>query len=279
MLVQFLSHMDFCREIHDHEVLQLLCPQEHLPPTENISECFLFFSGLVSLKAPSGVWETTPQFTQLCGWMMQCCEAGQFLTSQFIQVLLLRIAFSCALAPDTPESSDLPVLQRKCFIWRNGILWGSREGVQALVEIRDPPQNKEVVVMLRCWSGQEMECARLRSTIIQMVLGAKEKLCPKVPMKEFLLRPSQVREYPLRSPAVQDLISIRKVSKAVVAGSHGVVGLNIEPVNLKELILVEPYANLKADILQQLFIREKKVISDKFLYEIAEHIYDKKDIC
>ena len=277
MLVQFLSHLEFCREIHDREVLELLCPGEHLPPTENTSERFLFFSGLVSLKAPSGVWVTNPQFPQLCGWMLQCCEAGQFLTSQFIQVLLLRIAFSCALAPDTPGTGDLPVLLRKCSIWKNGIYWGSRKGVEALVEIRDPPQNKEVVVMLRCWSGQEVECAHLRSTIIQMVLGAKKKLCPKVPTKEFL-HPSQVREYPLKSPAEQDLINIREVARAVVEGDRGAVGSNGRPVDLKELLFVEPYANLKADILQEVFIGETKVVSDRFLYAIAELIYYKKDL-
>ena len=278
MLVEFLSHLGFCREIHDREVLQLLCPGEHLSPTENTSERFLFFSGLVSLKVPSCVWETNPQFPQLCGWMLQCCEAGQFLTSQFTQVFLSRIAFSCALAPDTPGSNDLPVLVRKCFIWKNGISWGSRKGVEALVEIRDPPQYKEVVVMLRCWSGQEVECARQRSTIIQMVLGAKEKLCPKVPTKEFLLHPSQVREYPLKSPAEQDLISIEEVSRAVVEGDPGAIGSNNRPIDLKELLLVEPYANLKADILQQLFNGETKVVSDKFLYAIAELIDYKKGL-
>ena len=279
MLVQFLSRFEFCREIHDREVLQLLCPGEHLPPTENTSERFLFFPGLVSLKAPSGVWETNPQFPQLCGWMLQCCEAGQFLTSQFIQVLLLRIAFSCALASDTPGSSDLPVLLRKCFIWKNGIYWGSREGVEALVEIRYPPQNKEVVVMLRCMSGQEVECAHLRSTIIQMVLLAKQQFCSRVPTKEFLLHPSQVREYPLKSPAEQDLISIRDVSRAVVEGKPGVVGSNGRSVDMKELLLVEPYANLKADILQQLFIGEtKEIVSNRFLYAMSELIYRKKDL-
>ena len=188
MLVQFLTQLEFCLEINDHEVIQLLCPEEHLPPTETTSERFLLFSGLISLKAPSGAWETNPQ---LCGWLLQCCEAGQFLTSQFIQVLLLCIAFSCALDPDTPGSDDLPVLLRKCSIWKNAIYWGSRKGVEALVEIRNPPQNKEVALMIRCVSGKEVESACLRFTIIQMVLGAKEKLCPKVSTKEFLLNLSQ----------------------------------------------------------------------------------------
>ena len=280
MLVEFLSHLGFCREIHDREVLRLLCPGEHLSPTENTSERFLFFSGLVSLKAPSAVWkiEKNPQFPQFCGWMLQCCVAGQFLTSQFTQVFLSRIAFSCALAPDTPGSNDLPVLLRKCFIWKNGISWGSRKGVEALVEIRYPPQYKEVVVMLRCWSGQEVECARQRSTIIQMVLEAKEKLCPKVSTQEFLLHPSQVMEYPLKSPAEQDLISIREVSRAVVEGDPGAIGSNNRPLDLKELLLVEPYANLNADILQQLFNGGTKVVSDKFLYAIAELIDYKKGL-
>ena len=274
MLVQFLSYLEFCCEIHDHEVLKVLCPEEHcLSPA---SERFLFFSGLVRLKAPVGVWVANPQFPQLFGWMLQCCEAGQFLTSQFIQVLLLRIAFSCALY--TPGSSDIPVLRRKCSIWKNGIYWGSREGVEALVEIRDPPQNKEVVVMLHCGSGKEVEFARLRSTIMKMVLGAKEKLCPSVPAKEFFLHPSQVREYPLKSPAEQDLISIGEVSRAVVDGAAGVVGSNGRFVDLKELLLFEPYANLRADNLQQLFSKEANDVSDKFLYAIAEQIYKKKEL-
>ena len=84
-----------------------------------------------------------------------------------------------------------------------------------------------------------------------MVLGAKEKLCPKVPTKEFLLHPSQVREYPLKSPAEQDLISIREVSGAVVEGKPGVVGSNGRSVDLKELLLVEHVLLLNTiDVLQ-----------------------------
>ena len=277
MLVQFLSYFDFCREICDLKVLQLIDP-DITPHSETTCERYLFFSGLMSLEVPISVWEADPQFPQLCGWMLQCCEAEQLFTSQFLQVLLLRTAFSCALALDAPGSSDHPVLHRRCSIWKNGIFWGSRKGVEALVKIRDPPQNKEVVVMLRCKSGQEVECARLRSTIIQTVLEVKKKLCLKVPTREFLLHPSQVRKYPLKSPAEQDLISIREVSRAVVEGEMCVVGSNGRSIDMKELLLVEPYANLGVDILQQLFSGETNVISDKQLRDIAEQIHYKKDI-
>ena len=250
MLVQFLSHLEFCREVHDVEVVRSLCSGKHLPQTDQKSERFLFFSGLVSVKPPDGVWDSNPQFPLLCGWMLQCCKDDQFFTSQFTQVLLLRIA---SLAPDNSDSIDLPLLLRKCHIWKSGIKWASRKGVEALVKIRDPPQNKEVVVMLRCWSGQEVECACIRSSIIQIVMKVKRKLCPLIPAEEFILHPCQVKEYP---SAKQGLISMIEVSRAIEEGAPGVVNSNVTCVDLKELLLFEPYANITADILQQLFSGE-----------------------
>ena len=46
------------------------------------------------------------------------------------------------------------------------------------------------------------------------------------------------------------------------------------------LLLVEPYADLREGILQQLFSGDtpQKTISDRFFYAIAEHIHYKKDL-
>ena len=276
MLVEFLCYFQFCCEVKDHEIVQLINPK-HIQQSETAHERYLFFPALVRLDAPSGVWETNSDFPSLCGWMLQCCEAGQFLTSQFLQVLLLCTAFSYSLVPDTP--SDLPVIQRKCSIWKNGIYWGSRKGVEALVEIRDPPINKEVVVMLRCMPDREVKFAHLRSSIIKMVLEVKEKLCPLVSTTDFFLHPSQVREYPFRFPAEQELINIREVSTAIVEGEDCVVSAGGCSIDLNKLLLFEPYTSLGTDILQQLFSGEtKKIVSDRFLYAIADRIYHKKDI-
>ena len=268
MLVQVLSYLEFCREICDHNALQLI-NQDHSPQSETFNGRYLFFSGLVRMEAPTSIWKTNPQFP-LCGWLLQCCEAGQFLTSQFLQVLLLRLAFSCAMAPD--ESKN-PFLQRKCSIWKNGIYWGSQKGVEALVEIRDPPNNTEVVVMLQCMSGQEVECARLCSTIIQMVLEAIEKFCPKIPTKEFLLHHSQVN-YPFNSPAERDLFGIRGVSRAVLGGEPCVVGSNGKPTKLEDVLLFEPYHCLGEENIRELFDEQdpafSEVVSDYFLHKLAD---------
>ena len=269
MLVQVLCYLEFCCEIHDHNVLQLI-NQHHSPRSETTDKRYLFFSVLVRKEAPTGIWETNPQFPHLCGWLLQCCESGQFLTSQFLQVLLLRLAFYCAMAPDV--SSNLPFLQRKCSIWKNGIYWGSRKGVEAIVEIRDPPNNTEVVVMLRCMSGQEVECARLCSTVIQMVLKAKEKCCHKIPTNKFLLHHSQVN-YPFNSPAQQDLFDIKEVSRAVLGGEPCVVGSNGNTTKLEDVLLFEPYHCLGEENIRELFDEQdsafSEVVSDSFLHKLA----------
>ena len=275
VLVQVLCYLEFCHEIHDHEVLQLI-NQDHSPQSETTNERYLFFSGLVRVKAPTGIWETNPQFPHLCGWLLQCCEAGQFLTSQFLQVLLLRLAFSCAMAPDV--SSNLPFLQRKCSIWKNGIYWGSQKGVEALVEIRNPPNNTDVVVMLRCMSGQEVECACLCSTVIQMVLKVKEKFCPKIPTNEFLLHHSQVN-YPFNSPAEKDLFGIIGVSKAVFGGELCFVGSTGNTTILESILLFEPYHCLGEDNIRELFDEQdpafSEVASDSLLYRMAKFTHKK----
>ena len=279
MLVQLLSQLEFCCEILDHEVLQLvsqdLSPQNEIEDPSN--EHYLFFPGLISTDVPSCVWEAKSHFSQFCGWMLQCCEAGHLLTSQFLQVVLLRLAFSCALAPDDLRRDDHTVLKRKCSIWKNGIYWGTRNGVEALVEIRDPPQHRQVVVMLRCVSGHEVDCAHLRSTIIKTVLKVKKNLCHKVSTEEFFLQPSQVMEYPFKTPAKEDLLSIREVSRAVVEGGSSIVDSSGRSVILSDILFVEPYAHLGEDILQNLFSKGMETIPDKILYSIAASIYNKED--
>ena len=240
MLVLFLSHFEFCCEIQDLEVLQLI-NQDHCPQGETTGlsthERYFFFPGLVSLEVPDGVWSPDPQFPHHCGWILQCCDPGKYLTSQFLQALLLRIAFSCALAPDrdAPGSS---MLQRKCMFWKNGIYWRNRKGVKALVEIRNPPQIREVVVMLCCLADRERECAHLRSTVIQIALRAKEQFCASVQTKQFFIHPSLLKEYPFECDrAEHGLVSVTEVEKAIAEGDQLVINNALEQIELKQLLI------------------------------------------
>ena len=121
--------------------------------------------------------------------MLQCNQPEHFFLPRFLHVLLLRLAFSFALSPDTPDcDSGLPVIQKKCSVWKNGISWANRHGVEALVEVVE--KSRRVNVMLRCLNDAEVRCSQIRSAVITKVLDAKKEFCPKISVSESLVRPT-----------------------------------------------------------------------------------------
>ena len=282
MTVHFLCHLEFCHNIADSEVLQLLHSLRDSEPvaTIDLSEKFLFFPNLVSIEVPSEVWESSPDFGHHCGLVLQC-KPGQFFTPRFLQVLLLRLAFSFALAPDVQQetSSDLPTIKRKCKVWKSGIYWANRSGVEALVEVGEG--SKRVVVLLRCSKGRQVECAHLRSAIIGKILQVRSEFCPKVAIREFLLRPSDSKDYSLKPSSELTLITTAELADAVMKAEPGVLDMAGSGISIVDLLGFEPYAYLGERIIRELFDEQNpsysEQVSDDFLYGIANknyHLFD-----
>ena len=59
-------------------------------------------------------------------------------------------------------------------MWKGGIHWQNRDGVEAIVEVVE--QNTAVTVVMGCLEGREVECVGLRSELIQAILVTKERL-------------------------------------------------------------------------------------------------------
>ena len=105
--------------------------------------------------------------------------------------LLLRLAFSFALAPESSQQDEAsPVLRRKCAIWKNGIQWLDQDGVETIVEVSE--HNKLVLLLMSCPQGEEMACVRLCSSLISKILETKKELCPGISTTELLIDPSNL---------------------------------------------------------------------------------------
>ena len=258
MLIGFLSHLEYCSEISDHEITQLIDETKPTATSETEAassterERYFFFPALVTLDAPAKVWEPQPQFVHHCGWILQCPRPEHFFAPRFLQVLLLRLAFSFALAPEARETtSDHPAIERKCFVWTNGILWANEEGVDTLVEFKD--NSKTVVVAMRCRQDNVTKCLQLRSQVFQKVLAALREFCPKVVAVESFIDPSELSQYPLKGTSELTLFPLSAVAKSVVAGKSSVVSMSVKSPSLESLLLFEPYADLGEPILRKLF--------------------------
>ena len=272
MIARYLCHLEFCQEITDPEVLQLLQREYTATPTPNAlataKERFYFFPSLVSftapcevqgasskpdgsaIKVPSAVWKSDERFSYRCGWMLQCSKPEQFLTPRFLQVLLLRLAFSFAFAPDVIDtSSHLPVLQKECTVWKNGMHWAKESGIKALVEVVD----KSAAVLLHCLKGLEVECTRFRSAIIQKILHAMKEFCPTVSTSEYFIHPDDATQHPMKPFPELTLVSCAKIAKAIAESEPAALDTKQNLVVLETLLHFEPYVLLDDAILEKLF--------------------------
>ena len=272
MLLGFLSHLEFCHEISDSEILALISQDQASAASEATAvqgERYFFFPGLVTLEVPSTVWEPQPQFDYHCGWILQFCVLGQFFYPRFVQVLLLRLAFSFAFSK--LPSTDVPSLQRKCAIWKNGIYWGDGHCIETLVEIAE--QNR-VVVLMRC-PEVKSECLQLRSLLIQKVLAAAREFCSKVSTVESFINPSDTAQYPLKPTSQLALYSLTGIATAVAKGMPATVDDTGKPVSLDSLLSFEPYADLGEANLCELCSHCKSKISEELISKIALCISNK----
>ena len=285
MIVQFLCHLEFCQEITDPEILHLLQGDHY--PTPTASEKYFFFPNLVNVEAQregeeisngsvgtGPVWEHDAQFGYHCGWLLQCSKPGQFLMSRFLQILLLRLAFAFAMVPHAQEAtSDLPTIKRKCRVWKHGIYWANRAGVEALIEVVD--NSRRVTVMLCCLSGQEIDCIHLRSSIIRSIINAKRECCPKVATSEYFVLLSSACQYPLKPPSDLVLVSCPELATAVVMSEPAVLDTNNKARRIDTLLHYETYAHLGKTTLRELFNENSpmytQVVSGAFLAE-SSHI-------
>ena len=253
IIIQFLCHMEFCCEIKDSNMLELLAINY---PRYKEQRHFLFpglitekIDNLTHIESPRDLWGPNPLISyseySSC-WVLQCHSHQHYLSPRFHQVLLLRLAFTHAL-PVEPHEADptCPTLQQACTLWKNGIKWTTTSSVEALVEISD----SQVVVVMRCEQGKEKALVRIRTEVVKEVMLAKHEFCSNtVTVEMFIPNPT----YPVNCDCTVSITkiaySISKHEDAALANDHART-----PVNLHKLLHYEPFALLPQECLSLLY--------------------------
>ena len=258
----FLSRLEYCREIKDNFVLKSILVEKEFSESER----YYFFPNLVSLERPNDIWGDN--FSYQCGWLIQCKREpdGESFNPHFIQALLLRLAFSFTpkkIADDSKtldtyednseseleEESQIKrvVIERLCSVWKNGIYWLEHSGVKTVVEFINP---STLVLLMQCVQpGCEMQLIKRRSSVILMVLNARDEFCGKAELREYFLHPSIVT-HPL--PSLKEiqtrLFSFQQVEKSITERNPCVINDQNEYVHLDDLLYFEPYSDMCKDV-------------------------------
>ena len=272
MVAGFLTHLEFCFKIEDHETLALLKNEatnvEDTSP--NISEEYYFFPALVSVENPLHVWEENDDMCCKCGWFYQCIRPDQFLTTQFLHVLILRLAFTFALKLDPGDChEDSLSLRRKCSVWKHGIAWLNRVQIETVVEVG--LQYQSVIVMMRCPKGKEAECVQLRSEVIQKILEAKDEHCKAVKMSESFIHPTDVR-YPFTDNMDNvKFYSLTEIARGkIIEEANALDQRGRNPIPVQDLLLFDPYStDTSSELLRELF-SEKHSMDETVRSQVLE---------
>ena len=265
MLVGCLENMEFCHPV-DPLALQgtnLESMATSLSPPSGAS--LLFFPGLVKEHRPSDL--PSPRF----GWCLGCNDPCQFFSNRFLHVFLLRLAFMFPLASDhLPPSSSLCILERRCQVWRYGIIWKSVSGVSTTVEIVD--RNRWVIVLV---SEKSREAAETCSSVIRMILDLQEQLCSVVSTCECLISPSLLDRYPFDALPDTDLFVMRDVARSMLLHHKFLLdrkeGMNTYSTD--EAHSCEPYYLLQPSSVCQLFNQSmaSQPVPDPLLQEVLRY--------
>ena len=280
MIIEFLTHLEFCFKVDDPETLQRIKDEavDQEQHSMDMSEDYYFFPALVSIENPLKVWQQDSSMHYQCGYYYKCIGQNQYLTTRFLHVLILRLAFFFALAVDSHPTWNTPVICRRCSIWKHGIGWLHRDGIEAVVEVG--LQCQWITIMMRCQRGVEVKCAQLRSAIIKKVLQTKDELCPAVKMSEAMMHPSCI-SYPFKATKCIVLYSIKEIANAIVNCEKNVLdqhGGCLLPLN--ELLFFEPYVGVGGELLRELFCEDnsEKRMDEHFLVRLANQIHPRMEL-
>ena len=284
MILCVLTLFEFCQKIKDSFTHSLIASSDSsrdgaaaMTTSDESSESYYFFPALVQVEHPTDVWQNSGPEQYQFGWCLQCSKETQYLTPRFLHVLLLRLAFSFAVAPDSSQQEEAsPVLRRRCAVWKNGIQWRDRDDVHSRVEVVE--QSQTVLLLMCCPEKRAMACVKLRSSLVRTILNCWKELCPAVDTNEFLIDPSHLSQHQLGSTRELTTYSMADVTKAVQDGKPCALdqtGKN--SLDLDIALHFEPYLGMPKRLMGRLFDKEllHKEVDDDFLRDLAANIYPK----
>ena len=267
LIVDFLVHMEFCREIREDDLLKLVT-QAH---TEYGKERHFLFPALTQQSPPHDLWQPQPgQYS--CCWVLRCLD-HHYLSPRFHQVLLLRLAFEQSEAVEPHKvAARSPVLHQQCSVWRNGIKW-TTDTSDVLVEVTD----HSVVLFLSCRSdvGKELELVNTRAQLMKQVLKAKAEFCGGIEtVEEFIPHP----QYPVNIPCTS--VSVESIAQAICNGKD-VQTSSRDLVPVVKLLHFESFQFCNLQCLVDLYCDElgSCKVTSSFIENVSSNITSIDDFC
>ena len=185
------------------------------------AESVLFFPALLQTNKEEVKWIRSHSSLCCIGWYAECFQTYDFFPPRFLHVLLLRLAFTFALPSDDDRAATVDVYSRKCTLWKNGIQWLMKSGVEVVVEVAK--QKRAVLVMVRGSSDQQVECGDVLSKVVAKVVEAKSEFCNVLKANVYIVSPNDLKQSTIPEVDKLQLFKTTNVQEVLLRGSEGAV--------------------------------------------------------
>ena len=248
MLIGFLRSLQFCHVIESStldDVETNISASIPLPLDE-----LLFFPALVSAEPPTDI-----KIENGLGWCLWCPDPNQFLSTRFLHILLLCLAYIYCLPPRKKPgiinvtNPAVQKLARRCTVWTNGIYWKNRKNkFEVVVEVSE--HNRCVTVLT---SNKEMdESRKVFNSVIKKVLSLKKQFC-SCTSQEYMITPDQVSTAHTLEVCERTLYSMEDVAVAVLTKDN-VMDEDDSECDVKEIVgNKDPFLHIAPLVTKALF--------------------------
>ena len=190
---EILIQLQYCQVIDHKDIVTFSSEDQCDSPVQSLS--YLFFPALCSAEKSGADLVTSPDLNYGIGWLAKCTDSRDYFPPRFCHVLFLRLVhrFSPKVSVATTQSGQGNPYQYRCTMWKTGLHWSMREGVECIVEIVHG--NRGVVIRVNSESDRAEICATVAKGLVQCILKAKAEFCHTVSPQFFLLNSTNEADY------------------------------------------------------------------------------------
>ena len=242
LAIKYLTFTQVCTEIDPAQLINI--------PHAVRGVTHYFFPNLVCAKRPPYPWITGE--ASLYTWCLECTNTHQFFTPRYLHTLFIQLV-KCVSAL---EHAD-------CDIWKNGILLVHSNGTRCVIEMTD----EVIYLTMQCAKDCELYLVEQRSMLISLMKSLKNRICPHLEVKEFLLYPQS--SYP---PVINTKIALDKIASSVRSGFPYVVcgDEKLEQIKVSTLLVFDSFCELKKSTFQEIFSKSDQIISPDMVKVLCE---------
>ena len=178
-----LVQLQYCQEFSHAEVkldYSVITNEDFCAPR------LFYFPALCEAERKLSI-QTPEDYNYNISWYVKCCGEFDYLPPRFLHVLLLRLAHNLALPTPSRAEIDakISLYNRRCTMWKNGIHWLTKGGVEGFVEMVN--NSRGIVVITKSQEVKKYCCTEMLFKIIREIRQAKQDFCESVTLQEYLM--------------------------------------------------------------------------------------------